>query len=182
MRLLKSRIDEPKTNILAVMPQTGEKDQQGNPPLGNRGRIRNFASRHGRKSVRLKPDLQIVHSKKKQTLHYSWRVVLKCPAITYFHACRHYHRLQELNGRVRNGNVCFLMHMVTGLLSSATLASLCSSDTKRHISLSQHPLVAGIMLMTSPVTAGHSVCAIRTVCKIPEPCKIPKQSGQVFVH
>ena len=40
---------------------------------------------------------------------------LKCPAITYFHAFRHYHRLQELNGRVRNGNVCFLLHMVTGL-------------------------------------------------------------------
>lgn len=40
---------------------------------------------------------------------------LKCPAMTYFHAVRHYHRPHELNGRVRNGNVCFLMRMVTGL-------------------------------------------------------------------
>ena len=40
------------------------------------------------------------------------------PAITYFRAGEHYHRLQELNGRVRNGNVCFLLDMVTGNDSS----------------------------------------------------------------
>ncbi len=52
---------------------------------------------------------------------------LKCPAITYFHAGRHYHRLQELNGSVRNGNVCFLLHMVTGLiLSTGPIAKLAS--------------------------------------------------------
>ena len=38
--------------------------------------------------------------------------------MTYFHAGQHYHRLHELNGRVRNGNVCFLMRMVTGLYLS----------------------------------------------------------------
>ena len=36
------------------------------------------------------------------------------PAITYFRAFRHYHQLQLLNGRVRNGNVCFQSDMVTG--------------------------------------------------------------------
>jgi hypothetical protein len=36
------------------------------------------------------------------------------PAMTYFRACGHYHRPRELNGRVRNGNVCFLTRKVTG--------------------------------------------------------------------
>jgi hypothetical protein len=34
--------------------------------------------------------------------------------MTYFRACGHYHRPRELNGRVRNGNVCFLTRKVTG--------------------------------------------------------------------
>ena len=46
--------------------------------------------------------------------------------MTYFHACQHYHRPQELNGRVRNGNVCFLMRMVTGLYSVPGVASLAN--------------------------------------------------------
>ena len=39
---------------------------------------------------------------------------LKDPAMTYFRTFRHYHRPEELNGRVRNGNVCFLLGKVTG--------------------------------------------------------------------
>ena len=38
----------------------------------------------------------------------------KEPAMTYFRTVGHYHRLHVLNGRVRNGNVCFHMDMVTG--------------------------------------------------------------------
>ena len=36
------------------------------------------------------------------------------PGDTYFRTCRHYHRLKELNYRVRDGNGCFLFNMVTG--------------------------------------------------------------------
>jgi hypothetical protein len=36
------------------------------------------------------------------------------PAMTYFRTFRHYHRPKELNGRVRNGNECFLPGKVTG--------------------------------------------------------------------
>jgi hypothetical protein len=36
------------------------------------------------------------------------------PAITYFRTFQHYHRPEELNDRVRNGNVCFLLGKVTG--------------------------------------------------------------------
>src|SRR5690242_12032004 len=36
------------------------------------------------------------------------------PAITYFRTFRHYHWPEELNGRVRNGNECFLLGKVTG--------------------------------------------------------------------
>lgn len=36
------------------------------------------------------------------------------PAITYFRTGRHYHRLQGLNCRVRNGNECGPPDMVTG--------------------------------------------------------------------
>ena len=35
--------------------------------------------------------------------------------MTYFHAFRHYRWPHQLNGRVRNGNVCFLMGKVTGM-------------------------------------------------------------------
>ena len=38
----------------------------------------------------------------------------KNPATTYFRAVLHYHRLRELNLRVRNGNGCFLTHIITG--------------------------------------------------------------------
>ena len=38
----------------------------------------------------------------------------KIPGDTYFRACGHYHRLGKLNGRVRDGNGCFLSDMVTG--------------------------------------------------------------------
>lgn len=38
----------------------------------------------------------------------------KDPAMTYFRTFRHYHRLQQLNGRVRDGNECFLQDVVTG--------------------------------------------------------------------
>lgn len=38
------------------------------------------------------------------------------PAITYFRTCRHYHRPQELNCRVRNGNECGLLGKFTGKL------------------------------------------------------------------
>ena len=34
--------------------------------------------------------------------------------MTYFRTFRHYHRHQELNGRVRDGNACDLLAMVTG--------------------------------------------------------------------
>ena len=34
--------------------------------------------------------------------------------MTYFRTFRHYHRHQELNGRVRDGNACDLLDMVTG--------------------------------------------------------------------
>ncbi len=43
-----------------------------------------------------------------------WGGVKKVPAMTYFRTFRHYHRLQQLNGRVRDGNECFLQDMVTG--------------------------------------------------------------------
>ena len=36
------------------------------------------------------------------------------PAMTYFRTFGHYHRPQLLNGRVRNGNACFQLGMVTG--------------------------------------------------------------------
>jgi hypothetical protein len=36
------------------------------------------------------------------------------PAITYFRTCGHYHRPEELNDRVRNGNECDLPGKVTG--------------------------------------------------------------------
>ena len=36
------------------------------------------------------------------------------PAMTYFRTGGYYHRPYELNGRVRNGNVCFLTGIVTG--------------------------------------------------------------------
>ena len=36
------------------------------------------------------------------------------PAITYFRTCGHYHRPEELNDRVRNGNECDLAGLVTG--------------------------------------------------------------------
>ncbi len=39
---------------------------------------------------------------------------LQNPAITYFRADGHYHRPWGLNGRVRNGNVCFRPGIVTG--------------------------------------------------------------------
>ena len=38
------------------------------------------------------------------------------PAITYFRTGRHYHRPQELNCRVRNGNECDILGKVTGKL------------------------------------------------------------------
>lgn len=34
--------------------------------------------------------------------------------MTYFRACKHYHRPCELNDRVRNGNECDLAGLVTG--------------------------------------------------------------------
>ena len=34
--------------------------------------------------------------------------------MTYFRTGGHYHRLWKLNGRVRNGDVCFLPDIVTG--------------------------------------------------------------------
>lgn len=34
--------------------------------------------------------------------------------MTYFRTCGYYHRPWQLNGRVRNGNVCFLPGMLTG--------------------------------------------------------------------
>ena len=40
------------------------------------------------------------------------------PAMTYFRAVGHYHRLYELNGRVRNGNVWNLIDIVTGKLQT----------------------------------------------------------------
>lgn len=46
------------------------------------------------------------------------------PAITYFRTGGHYHRPCELNGRVRNGNVCFLTGIVTGIRESASKAAL----------------------------------------------------------
>lgn len=39
---------------------------------------------------------------------------LKKPAITYFRAGGHYHRLWKLNYRVRNGNGCILPDILTG--------------------------------------------------------------------
>lgn len=44
----------------------------------------------------------------------------KNPATTYFRAVLHYHRPLELNGRVRNGNVCFLKCRITGYLLHTT--------------------------------------------------------------
>ncbi len=56
----------------------------------------------------------------------------KIPAITYFRACRHYHRPQELNDRVRNGNECGLMGIVTGkehgVRSSDAVSKFMTSD------------------------------------------------------
>ena len=40
----------------------------------------------------------------------------RIPAITYSRADWHYHGPQALNGRVRNGNGCFHLGMVTGKL------------------------------------------------------------------
>lgn len=45
------------------------------------------------------------------------------PAITYFRTGGHYHRPQKLNGRVRNGNVCGLLGMVTGIRQGAGKAA-----------------------------------------------------------
>lgn len=50
--------------------------------------------------------------------------------MTYFHAVRHYHRPHELNGRVRNGNVCFLMRMVTGLVCFDTSFAISFCEFK----------------------------------------------------
>ena len=36
------------------------------------------------------------------------------PAMTYFRTGMHYHRPQKLNERVRNGNECFQLGIVTG--------------------------------------------------------------------
>ncbi len=33
--------------------------------------------------------------------------------MTYFRTCGHYHRLQEFNGRVRNGNAWDPLYMIT---------------------------------------------------------------------
>ena len=41
---------------------------------------------------------------------------LRIPAVTYFRTCGHYHRPQELNCRVRNGNECGLLGKFTGKL------------------------------------------------------------------
>ena len=48
------------------------------------------------------------------TLMDELQVFCMIPAITYFRTGRHYHRLQELNCRVRNGNECGLLDIVTG--------------------------------------------------------------------
>ena len=53
------------------------------------------------------------------------------PAITYFRTGMHYHRPRELNGRVRNGNVCFLVGIVTGMHRSASKAAFfCVKKSK----------------------------------------------------
>lgn len=53
------------------------------------------------------------------------------PAITYFRTGGHYHRPYELNGRVRNGNVCFLTGIVTGIHRSASKTAFsCAKKSK----------------------------------------------------
>ena len=53
------------------------------------------------------------------------------PAITYFRTGGHYHRPCKLNGRVRNGNVCFLAGKVTGIRRSASKAAFfCVKKSK----------------------------------------------------
>ena len=64
------------------------------------------------------------------------------PAITYFRTSMHYHWPRKLNGRVRNGNVCFLVGIVTGMHRSASKAAffcvkkskcIATSEISRHI-------------------------------------------------
>ena len=81
-----------------------------------------------------------------------WRVRLKCPAITYFHAGRHYHRPHELNGRVRNGNVCFLMRMVTGLyFAIRTSFARFQNKVVKHSSVSTGQLRRLLALHLRPI-------------------------------
>ena len=64
----------------------------------------------------MRPVTTVSSAHKKSGLHFC--KPLKNPATTYFRAVLHYHRPSELNGRVRNGNVCFLTRMVTGYKST----------------------------------------------------------------
>lgn len=50
----------------------------------------------------------------KKPLPKEGRGLYRNPAITYFRTGGHYHRPQQLNGRVRNGNACGLLGIVTG--------------------------------------------------------------------
>ena len=50
------------------------------------------------------------------------------PAITCFRAGRHYHRPEELNDRVRNGNECDLRGIVTGKFASGPIGPVRGPD------------------------------------------------------
>ena len=84
------------------------------------------------------------------------------PAITYFRTGMHYHRPCKLNGRVRNGNVCFLAGKVTGIRRSASRAaffcvkkSKCSKE--RFCTTNRHLIeVREVVLQEQPSTGSQS--------------------------
>ena len=84
------------------------------------------------------------------------------PAITYFRTFQHYHWPCELNGRVRNGNVCFLADKSPGKRRRASKAAFvcekkfkCQSDRKSKW-LDISPLVLVSLNACTPYTASLS--------------------------
>ena len=78
---------------------------------------------HRRNEVLSAASVRLQRMKKGSTRWWSL-FLCKIPAIAYFHALRHYHWSPELNGRVRNGNVCFLRSKSPVIRRCASKAAL----------------------------------------------------------
>ncbi len=80
--------------------------------------------------------------RKKRTAHGGVREPSQMvPAITYFRTFQHYHRPEELNDRVRNGNECFPPGKVTGKRQerrrpARTCLGIKEGAVKRHLQTS----------------------------------------------